>query len=158
LSMLRFDLTVSLTSKIYSRYLFKRAGKGVKIKAGCIIDSPENIEVGNYFNLGEYSFVSGQGGVFVGNNVMIGHHVSILSSEHVYDKTHIPMREQGARYSFVKIEDDVWIGAGARILKGVLLGKGSIVASNAVVSKPVAPYSIVGGVPAHLIKTRIMTV
>lgn len=52
------------------------------------------------------------------------------------------------------IEDDCWIGANVTILKGVTIGRGSVVAAGAVVTKSCEPYSIVGGVPAHLIKMR----
>ncbi len=54
----------------------------------------------------------------------------------------------------VIIDDDVWVGSGAIILKGVRVGRGSIIAAGAVVNKDVPPYSIVGGVPARKIGTR----
>lgn len=54
----------------------------------------------------------------------------------------------------VVIEDDVWVGANVTILKGVTIGRGSIVAAGAVVTKSFPPYSVIGGVPAHLLKRR----
>ena len=65
------------------------------------------------------------------------------------------MIEQGETfYPKTIIEDDVWIGARVLILPGRRIGKGSIIAAGSVITKDVAPYSIVGGNPAHLIKTR----
>ncbi|MBI5557979.1 MAG: acyltransferase [Deltaproteobacteria bacterium] len=85
---------------------------------------------------------------------MIGPAVSIRDTDHVFSSTGIPMMEQGVDVSPVTIEDDVWIGHGAVILRGVTLGKGSIIAASAVVTKDVSPYSIVGGIPAKIIGSR----
>ena len=57
-------------------------------------------------------------------------------------------------YSFIKIENDVWIGSNVTITAGVTVGEGAIIAAGAVVTKSVEPFSIVGGVPAKLIKSR----
>jgi acetyltransferase-like isoleucine patch superfamily enzyme len=64
------------------------------------------------------------------------------------------MKNQGIITTPIVIEDDVWIGHGAVILKGVTLGQGSIIAASAVVTKDVSPYSIVGGIPAKIIGSR----
>ncbi|MFC4210396.1 DapH/DapD/GlmU-related protein [Pedobacter lithocola] len=64
------------------------------------------------------------------------------------------MHEQGVEREFIKIEDDCWIGTNSVILSGVTVGKGSIIAAGSVVTKSVEPYSIMGGVPAKLIKKR----
>ena len=77
-----------------------------------------------------------------------------MSENHIFKDLNIPIREQGElRYKTV-IEDNVWIGAGAKILPGVVIGKGSIIASGAVVTKDVENFSVVGGVPAKFIKKR----
>jgi acetyltransferase-like isoleucine patch superfamily enzyme len=62
---------------------------------------------------------------------------------------------QGNTAFGVVIEDDVWIGTGARILDGVTIGRGSVIGAGAVVTKGVAPYSVMGGVPAKLIRSRL---
>ena len=64
------------------------------------------------------------------------------------------MIEQGVNRSFVKIEDDCWIASNAVILAGVTVGKGAVVAAGSIVTKDVPPYSIVGGNPAKIIKSR----
>ena len=64
------------------------------------------------------------------------------------------IKEQGVKREFVKIEDDCWIAANTVILAGVTIGRGSVIAAGSVVTKDVPPYSIVGGVPANVIKSR----
>ena len=78
----------------------------------------------------------------------------MLSTEHRFDVKDTPIRESGLLAKPTAIEDDVWIGAGAIILAGVTVGRGGVVAAGAVVRKDVAPGSIVGGVPARLLKMR----
>ncbi|MFV8819142.1 acyltransferase [Haliea sp. E17] len=95
--------------------------------------------------------------VTIGNDVMIGEYVSIRDSDHTYSDIEIPMNQQGITTSPVKIEDDVWVGRGAAILKGVTVGRGAIVAANSLVNKNVEPFSIVGGVPAKQISSRVLT-
>ena len=86
---------------------------------------------------------------------MISPRVSIYAENHLFDRTDIPMKEQGVKKQFVKIEDDCWIAANSIILAGVTVGKGSVVAAGSVVSSDVPPYSVVAGVPARIIKQRI---
>jgi acetyltransferase-like isoleucine patch superfamily enzyme len=87
--------------------------------------------------------------------VMFGPNVYIFSENHGHERTDIPMIEQPTARKGVKIEDDVWIGTRATILDGITIGKGSIIAAGSIVNKDVPPYSIVAGVPAKVIKSRI---
>ncbi len=99
-------------------------------------------------------YVYGQGGVKIGNYVRITAHTIIVAPQHIFKRRDIPICEQGIESKGIIIEDDVWIGAHCTILDGVKIGKGAIIAAGAVVTKDVAPYSTVGGVPAKLIKVR----
>jgi acetyltransferase-like isoleucine patch superfamily enzyme len=72
----------------------------------------------------------------------------------LFDDPELNIKEQGVKREFVKIEDDCWIAANTVILAGVTIGRGSVVAAGSVVTKDVPPYSIVGGVPAKVIKSR----
>ncbi|MFA6204149.1 MAG: DapH/DapD/GlmU-related protein [Gallionella sp.] len=90
----------------------------------------------------------------LGAQVMMGDAVSIRDTDHKCDDLSIPMRFQGMVTEPVDIEDDVWIGHGATILKGVRIGRGAIIAAGAVVTRDVAPFTIVGGVPAKFIRSR----
>jgi acetyltransferase-like isoleucine patch superfamily enzyme len=93
-------------------------------------------------------------GIEIGENVMIADQVSIRDTAHVFSDSLTDMIAQGITTSPVIIEDDVWIGHGATVLKGVRIGRGSIVAAGAVVTRDVDRFIIVAGVPARPIGVR----
>lgn len=116
------------------------------------IGNGNQISIGEYCHINENVFIQG---ATIGNFVMIAPNVSILNSTHKYEQVDIPMIEQGEEINLNPvIEDDVWIGRNVVIMPNIKIGKGSIVGSGAVVTKNLEPYSIVGGVPAKLIKKR----
>jgi maltose O-acetyltransferase len=151
--------------KIYKRVLmhilkfaFLKAGKNV------IFDpfgeyTYRTIELGSDVFIGSGANLSAsKSKIIIGNKVMFGPNVTIRGGNHnssivgefMYDvKEKRPEDDQP-----VIIENDVWIGTRAVILKGVTIGTGSIIAAGAVVTKDVPPYSIVGGVPAKILKRR----
>ena len=89
-----------------------------------------------------------QGGIAIGDNILIGHNVVLATLNH-----NICVSKRSELFAApIVIEDDVWIGANVTITSGVTIGKGSIVAAGAVVTKDVPEYSIVGGVPAKVIR------
>lgn len=112
------------------------------------------LKVGNNSSIGPYTYIGCSGYIEIGDNVMISPRVSIYSENHNFSETDIPMIEQGVSRSFVKIDDDCWIASNSVILAGVTVGKGSVVAAGAVVTKDVPPFSIVAGNPAQVIKSR----
>jgi acetyltransferase-like isoleucine patch superfamily enzyme len=105
--------------------------------------------------VGAFCYLSGNGGLFAGNNVMIGPHADIYTGNHIFQDSGSPIRDQGVELLPVKIADDVWIGSHAVILAGVEIGTGVVVAAGAVVTRNVPPYHVVAGVPARTIKHRI---
>jgi acetyltransferase-like isoleucine patch superfamily enzyme len=110
------------------------------------------IQIGTDSLIGEYSVIRGQGGVSIGNRVYTSPFTQIIAVNHVFDDPATPFVEQGITAQGIVIEDDVWLGSGAVITDGVHVGKGAVVAAGAVVTKDVAPHTVVGGVPARLIK------
>jgi acetyltransferase-like isoleucine patch superfamily enzyme len=112
------------------------------------------VEIGKMCSINANTILYGTGGIRVGNMVRIAAHTVIVASSHRFDSIDIPIKEQGITAKGITIEDDVWIGAGCCILDGVTIGQGAIIAAGAVVNKDVAPYSIVGGVPAKVIRNR----
>lgn len=91
----------------------------------------------------------------IGNNVMFGPRVGIVGGDHDYTIVGVHIRDTGRGIEKpVVIEDDVWIGYNSTIMQGVTIGEGSIVAACSLVTKNVEPYTIVGGVPAKLLKYR----
>jgi len=117
-------------------------------------DMPHSrIKIGRDSLIGEYSVIRGQGGVEIGDRVYTSPFTQIIAVNHVFDDPNRPFVEQGITAEGIVIEDDVWLGAGAVITDGVRVGKGAVVAAGAVVTKDVPPHTVVGGVPAKIIKT-----
>lgn len=117
-------------------------------------DAGMGLKIGNNSSIGPYSYIGCSGYIEIGDNVMMSPRVSIYSENHNFSDVDLPMIEQGVTRSFVKIEDDCWIAANSVILAGVTIGRGSVIAAGSVVTKDVAPFSIVGGNPAKFIKSR----
>ncbi len=136
------------------RKLCKSFGRRVSIGSGVFIYYPENLSVGNDVSFNEFCFISAAGGLIIGNSVSIGHRVTILTTEHRYDIKNKVIRASGLIYRPTVVDEDVWIGAGAILLAGVHINRGSIIGAGAVVTKDVPSYAIVGGVPARKIKPR----
>jgi bifunctional N-acetylglucosamine-1-phosphate-uridyltransferase/glucosamine-1-phosphate-acetyltransferase GlmU-like protein len=120
-----------------------------------LLDEPgEGLKMGDHSNIGAYSYIGCSGYIEIGSHVMLGPRVNLLAERHAADRTDVPMKSQGVLRSFIRIEDDCWIGANATILAGVTVGHGSIVAAGAVVTRDVPPFSVAAGVPARVVKTR----
>lgn len=115
----------------------------------------EGLKIGANSNIGAFNYIGCSGYIEIGENVMFGPRISVYAENHSFDRTDITIKEQGVKRSFVKIEDDCWIGSHSTILAGVTVGKGSIIAAGSIVTKDVPPYSIVAGVPAKIIRSRI---
>ena len=123
-----------------------------------LLDEPgEGLLMGDNSNIGAYSFIGCSGFIHIGSNVMMGPRVTLLAESHNHGDPALPMKSQGVSRSSIRIEDDCWIGAGAQVLPGVTIGRGSVVGAGAVVSRDVPAYSVVAGVPARLIRDRLET-
>ena len=115
----------------------------------------KGLVVGDNVGLGTHGFFGCAGGVEIGDNTIFGNYVSIHSENHNYSDVNTPIRLQGVNRKGIKIGKDCWIGAKATILDGTVLGDGCIVAAGAVVRGVIPPFSIIGGVPAKVIKSRL---
>jgi maltose O-acetyltransferase len=133
--------------------LFKRAGRNINIEKGAYFGDGSQIEIGNNSGIGVNCQVCGL--IEIGDNVMMGPEVIILTISHKYDRLDVPMLEQGHGLPEpVTIGDDVWIGTRAIILPGISIGKGSIIGAASVVTKDVPKYAVVCGNPAKVVKYR----
>lgn len=141
-----------------------KIGDNSMVKGSLYVSSNGSIEIGDHFYMGSNSFIGSEQSIRIGRCVIISNDV------HIYDNNNHPTapreRENMCLSGFmndnwawhhsasapVVIEDNVWIGQYCSILKGVTIGKGSIVATRAVVTKNVPPYTIVAGNPAKVVK------
>lgn len=132
--------------------LFAECGNNVKFSPFDEF-SYKTIRIGNDVYIGRGACFSAKYGITIGNKVMFAPNVTIRGGNHntgVVGRFMFDVRNKRAEDDQpIVIEDDVWIGAGAIILKGVTIGRGSVVGAGAVVTKSVTPYSIVAGVPAR---------
>ena len=117
-----------------------------------IMTSGGEISIGDYCSLNPFSIIYGTGGVKIGDGVRIAAHVTIVSVNHVQGTDEVTLRNSGITKKGIVIEDNVWIGSGARILDGVKIGRNAVVGAGSVVTKSIAPGVTVAGVPACVIK------
>jgi acetyltransferase-like isoleucine patch superfamily enzyme len=118
-----------------------------------LVSSGGSIVIGERSSIGENTYINAASRVTIGEDVLIapGCHITDASHRMAPDR---PIREQGRTAAPVEIGDDVWIGAGAKVLTGVQIGDGAVIAAGAVVTEDVPPGAIVGGVPARFIRWR----
>lgn len=115
---------------------------------------PFGTDCGKNTWVGERTFINmgarfqDQGGIFIGSDCLIGHNATFCTINHHPD----PDRRGDMTFRPIRIENKVWIGANVTLLQGVTVGEGAIVAAGAVVTRDVAPRTVVGGVPARFIK------
>ncbi|MRR56886.1 MAG: acyltransferase [Deltaproteobacteria bacterium] len=113
------------------------------------------ISIGSCFAMnGGARLVADHGEIRIGSHVMIGPNAVIRASNHVTERSDIPIWDQGQTGGFIEIGDDVWIGANAVIVPNVRIGSHSVIAAGAVVTRDVLSYSVVAGIPARRIKSR----
>ncbi|WP_303317688.1 acyltransferase [Flavivirga abyssicola] len=127
-------------------------GDNVSIHEGVFLKGLNTMEIGTNVSIHSMCYIDGTGGLKIGDNVSIAHSSTIMTTGHTYDDISIPIKYNNATMDPVLLEDDIWIGAGCRILSGVTIGTRSIIAAGAVVNKVVESNSIVGGIPAKIIK------
>lgn len=141
-----------------------KIGRGTSIGRGAVLTAWDNhngncyspaIIIGEDCSIGDYVHISSVSKVIIGNGVLTGRRVSILDNDHGDSSPSAlktPPIKRDLVFSEVIIGDNVWIGDKATILKGVHIGNGAVIAANAVVTKDVPAFSIVGGCPARIIK------
>jgi len=110
------------------------------------------IWIGRNSLIGEMNVLRGQGGIHIGDRVYTSPMCQLIAVNHVFDDLHVPFVQQGITAQGIYIEDDVWLGSGVVVTDGVRVGCGAVVAAGAVVTKDVPPHTVVGGVPARVIR------
>lgn len=165
---LKLGRSVSIHDNVYLDAISSQGvtlGDNVTIRENVILECTgvlrfpgEGLAIGNNVGISQHCFIGARGFIKIGNNVQFGPSVTLYSENHNFEDPDILIRDQGVRRQGIIIEDDCWLGTGSKVLDGVVVGKGSIVAAGAVVTQSVPAYSIVAGVPAKVIKQRKKTV
>jgi acetyltransferase-like isoleucine patch superfamily enzyme len=140
--------------QILLRFMGAKFGKGVVIYPGVWISPGRNLVIGDDVDLAKDVLITTSGGVIINDRALIGYRTQIISSNHSIPPIGEPFPISGDAHAPVDIGKDVWIGANCVITPGVSIGEGAVVAAGSVVTKDVKANSVVGGVPAKLIKMR----
>lgn len=163
------------TRRVILRALCKSFGSGVKVGVGVLVLHPNTFEIGDAVFIGSQTFLQGRhdGRCVIGAHTWIGPQsyfdcrdlelgeyvgwgpgAKVLGSEHTGEPADVPIIQTDLVIKPVRVEDGADIGVNAVLLPGVTVGKGAIVGAGAVVTKDVAPYAIVAGVPAKFLRSR----
>jgi acetyltransferase-like isoleucine patch superfamily enzyme len=127
-------------------------GDNVAIDRNCQLVSEGALSIGADGFVGTGSIIVAAERVTIGRDALIAAYVTIRDQDHRHEIGSSPFNRQGLVTAPIEIGNNVWIATKATILKGVSIGDGAVVAAHAVVTESVGPGSIVGGIPAKLIK------
>ena len=134
--------------------IFKKAGKISTINRCVDFGSGKDIEIGDFSGIGEHVQIPYN--TIIGSYVMLGRYTFVLSRNHEYADINTPIINQGFReFQQLIIDDDCWIGAFSKLTPGRHIKKGTIVAMGCILCKDFPEYSVVGGNPSKLIRSRI---
>jgi acetyltransferase-like isoleucine patch superfamily enzyme len=128
----------------------------VIIKEGsriCVAQSGASVRIGDWTTIGYHTFLFASAGISIGANCLLAPFCYVVDSNHGLKRTRL-IREQEMTASPICIEEDVWIGVGSTILRGVHIGRGAVVSAGSVVAEDVPSYAIVMGVPAKVAGER----
>jgi maltose O-acetyltransferase len=140
-------------NRFYEKTL-KHCGSAIYVLPNVYFGYPYRISLGSNVVINRGSHITARADITIGDNVMIGPNVVINSGSHLYKKRDTPIRDQGHKLGPIVIGNDVWIGASAVILPGVVIGDGAVIGAGAVVTKSIPGYVVAAGVPAKTIKRR----
>lgn len=144
-------------NKIPSRHIRKwfyqllgvKIGKNAGICRRTEVLYPKGLKIANNVAVGWYAELDARGGITIDHDTNISSHVIMITGSHDIDD-----KDFTADFKPIHIGHHCWLGTGAMILQGVTVGDGAVVAAGAVVTKDVPPYTVVGGVPAKVIRNR----
>lgn len=150
---------ISPEARIHPRNGQISIGADSTVALGAIIQG--NVRIGSNSSVQAYTMLVGYetrdnptGQITIGDNVRIAPHVLMFGANHNFDDPTRPIHGQGLSHAPITIEDDVWIASRVVITAGVTIGQGCVVAAGAVVTHTMPPYSVIGGVPARILKMR----
>ena len=136
-------------AELMSDLIGKPVGEGFGLFPPFYTDFGKNITIGNNVFINAGCKFQDQGGIVIGDGALIGHNVVLATLNHDL----APEKRQQLHPAPIRIGCGVWIGANATVTSGVTIGDYAVVAAGAVVNRDVPAYTVVGGVPARVIKT-----
>lgn len=134
--------------ELFSKLIGRKVSDDFRVFPPFFTDFGKNIHLGRNVFINAGCKFQDQGGIHIGDNVLIGHNVVLATLNHEEN----PSKRGNLIASPIRIGNDVWIGSNATVLPGVTIGDGAIVAAGAVVTRDVAENTVVGGVPAKYIR------
>ena len=156
------SIRIDPTSWIASRSVIRITGGGsITIAKNCeihdyamLLTYGGDIRIGDHCSVNPFTIIYGHGNVTIGSGVRIAAHTVIIPANHNQGENGRPLHDAGVSARGIRIEDDVWIGAGCRILDGVTIGRNAVIGAGSVVTRSIAANSTAVGVPAREIKQR----
>lgn len=133
---------------------FAKFGSNTVIQDQFRVTNPEKVSIGSHCNFAQRVFITGGGGVTIGDYVGLGPDVKIWSVNHRFEDPDTPWMLQGYDKHPVVIEDDVWLGANCFVMPGITIGRGAILSAGTVLMKSVPPFAIVAGNPGRVVGWR----
>jgi acetyltransferase-like isoleucine patch superfamily enzyme len=134
-----------------------KIGTNSEIRPYCTIIGTRNVVIGNNVIIPGGTILGNYPGdknsmIYIEDDVLLGPNVAIYSSTHKYENTSIPIKNQGYKVAETRLKKGCWIGINVVIMPGVTIGRNSVVAANSIVNKDVPDFTVVGGIPAKIIK------
>ena len=144
----------NLIKSFFLKLVGAKVGKRVVFYSGVWISTGKNLILGDDVDVAKGVYMTTNGGVTIGDRVLIGYRTQIISGNHIIPPKPKRIFDSGHISKQVTISNDVWIGANCVICPGVHIGEGAVVGAGSVVTHDVEAFSVVGGVPAKLIRRR----
>lgn len=139
--------------RLLVKFIFEECGKNVVIKQNADFGKGVGIKIGDNSQIGEDSYIGAY--TSIGSDVIMGPEVLIWTIGHRFDRTDIPINQQGStEIKPVSIGDDVWIGQRVIIMPGVEICSHAVIGAGAIVTKDVPEWAVVAGVPAKVLRMR----
>lgn len=136
-----------------ARRLGARLGDNVFFGPYVYVDGFEHLVTGSNITFHRGCYIDARGGITIGDNVSVAHYSSLISFEHGFDQANLqPIKYQPLEFRPITIAEDVWVGAGVRILAGTRLGARSVVGAGAVARGDMIGGKLWGGIPARVIR------
>src|SRR6266496_3536122 len=165
LRLLLYELVITFTSwvpgalglvlrRLGYRLLLASVGRNVTFGQGVVLRHPWKIRIGDHVNIGFHSEIFSGSSVTVGRHGLFAAYTYLVGGGHEFERGDLAVLEQPRSSRGITLGDNVWLGAGAKVLDGVCLGDDVVVGAGAVVTSDLPPGAVAVGIPARVVRTR----